>query len=377
MKKVLFVATVVETHIKPFHIPYLKLFKERGWETAVAARNDCGRDEICSIPWCDVFFDIPFERSPLKWANLLAYKKLKHIIETGEYDIIHCHTPVGAVLARLAAIHSRKKGTKVIYTAHGFHFYTGAPLINWMLFYPAEKVLSRWTDVLVTINKEDFERAKRFSAGKTCYVPGVGIDTRRFMVTEEEKCSRRIAMREKLGIPLDATVILSVGELTHRKNHQVIIKAISKISSVNIYYVICGRGPLRRMLEKTSKNEGVGEKVKLMGFCGNIEEYYLMSDIFAFPSKQEGLPVSVIEAMASNLPIISSKIRGSIDLIEDGRNGLLIEDDNADAYAWAIIKCLEQMKCAALGKANRFKAMQYDLSQVVKEYLHIYFQDFE
>ena len=377
MKKVLFVATVVETHIKSFHIPYLKLFKEQGWETAVAARNDCSRNEVCSIPWCDVFFDIPFERSPLKGANLLAYKKLKHIIEIGEYDIIHCHTPVGAVLTRLAAIHSRKKGTKVIYTAHGFHFYTGSPLINWMLFYPAEKVLSRWTDVLVTINREDFERAKRFSAGKACYVPGVGIDTGRFMVAEEERRIRYAAMREKLGIPLDATVILSVGELTHRKNHQVIIKAISKISSVNIYYVICGRGPLRQTLEILSKNEGVGEKVKLMGFCDNIEEYYLMSDIFAFPSRQEGLPVSVIEAMASNLPIISSKIRGSIDLIEDGINGLLIEDGNADAYARAIMKCLEQVECQTIGRANQFKAMQYDLSHVVKEYMDIYFQDFE
>ena len=194
MKKVLFVATVVKTHIMEFHIPYLKMFKEMGWETAVAARNDYENPADCLITYCDIYYNIPFERNPLKPGNLKAYKELKHIIDEGEYDIIHCHTPVGAMLTRLAAKQARKQGTKVFYTAHGFHFYKGAPAINWLLYYPVEKWLSRYTDVLITINKEDYERAKTFKAGKVCYVPGVGIDLKKFnagYVNKEQKALDR------------------------------------------------------------------------------------------------------------------------------------------------------------------------------------------
>ena len=182
MKKVLFVATVVKTHIMEFHIPYLKMFKEMGWNTAVASRNDYENAEDCQIPFCDDYYNVPFERSPIKLSNLKAYKELKKLINNGDYDIIHCHTPVGAMLARLAARRARKRGTKVIYTAHGFHFYKGAPIINWLLYYPVERFLARYTDVLITINKEDYERAQKFRAKKVCFVHGVGVDTSKFSV---------------------------------------------------------------------------------------------------------------------------------------------------------------------------------------------------
>ena len=160
-KKVLFVATVVKTHMMQFHLPYLKMFQDMGWETAVASRNDYEDPADCVIPFCDTYYDIPFERMPWKPKNLTAYRMLKKIIDEGEYDIIHCHTPVGAMIARLAALSARKKGTKVIYTAHGFHFFKGAPLLNWLVFFPAEWLLAPVTDVLITINLEDHARAKR------------------------------------------------------------------------------------------------------------------------------------------------------------------------------------------------------------------------
>lgn len=237
MKKVLFVATVVKTHIMEFHIPYLKMFKEMGWETAVAARNDYENPADCVIPYCDTYYNIPFERNPLKPGNLKAYKELKHIIDEGEYDIIHCHTPVGAMLTRLAAKQARKKGTKVFYTAHGFHFYKGAPAINWILYYPVEKWLSRYTDVLITINKEDYERAKTFKAGKVCYVPGVGIDLKKFnagYVNKEQK-------RKEIGVSADDFVLLSVGELIPRKNHEVVIRALSVLKQLDKlnHMIIC------------------------------------------------------------------------------------------------------------------------------------------
>lgn len=156
VKKVLFVATVVKTHIMEFHIPYLKMFKEHGWETAVAARNDYENPDDCVIPYCDSYYDIPFERSPIKPGNITSYKKLKKIIGEGAYDILHCHTPVGAMIARLAAIKARKKGTRVIYTAHGFHFFKGAPLLNWLIYFPVEWICSFLTDTLITINQEDY-----------------------------------------------------------------------------------------------------------------------------------------------------------------------------------------------------------------------------
>ena len=155
MKKVLFTATVTKTHINTFHLPYIKFFKEKGYETHVCSKNDFIGEE-CIIPNCDIHYDIQFERSPMNIKNIKAYMQLKKIINENEYEIIHCNTPVASILTRLAAIKARKKGTKVIYTAHGFHFFKGAPLLNWMLYYPAEKICSYFTDILITINKEDY-----------------------------------------------------------------------------------------------------------------------------------------------------------------------------------------------------------------------------
>ena len=193
MKKVLFVATVVKTHIMEFHIPYLKMFQDMGWETAVAARNDYEDPADCQIPFCDTYYDIPFERLPWKAANIKAYRELKAIIDREHFDIIHCHTPVGAMIARLAARDARKRGTKVIYTAHGFHFFKGAPVKNWLMFYPAEWLLAPLTDVLVTINKEDYAFAKKkIRAKRIEYVPGVGVDTAKFHVGTVDRAEKEI-----------------------------------------------------------------------------------------------------------------------------------------------------------------------------------------
>ena len=154
-KRVLIIATVVKTHIMQFHIPTLKLFKDMGWETAVAARNDYENPEDCQIPYCDRFYDIPFERSPFMPQNVECYKKLKDVIDQGDYQIIHCHTPVGGVLGRLAARKARKKGTRVLYTAHGFHFYQGAPLKNWLMYYPVEKLCSFFADDIITVSPKN------------------------------------------------------------------------------------------------------------------------------------------------------------------------------------------------------------------------------
>lgn len=372
MKKVLFVATVVKTHIMEFHIPYLKMFKEMGWETAVAARNDYENPADCVIPYCDTYYNIPFERNPLKPGNLKAYKELKHIIDEGEYDIIHCHTPVGAMLTRLAAKQARKQGTKVFYTAHGFHFYKGAPAINWILYYPVEKWLSRYTDVLITINKEDYERAKTFKAGKVCYVPGVGIDLKKFNVGYVNKEQKR----KEIGVSADDFVLLSVGELIPRKNHEVVIRALSVLKQLDklnhIEYVICGRGAYETDLKKLAEGLDVADHVHFLGYRNDISEICNCADLFVFMSHQEGLPVALMEAMACGLPAVCSNIRGNTDLIEDGVTGLLA-NNTPEEVAQSISKMKSDTALRnRVASAALQKIKQFDLSSVEDEMSKIY-----
>lgn len=372
MKKVLFVATVVKTHIMEFHIPYLKMFKEMGWETAVAARNDYENPADCVIPYCDTYYNIPFERNPLKPGNLKAYKELKHIIDEGEYDIIHCHTPVGAMLTRLAAKQARKQGTKVFYTAHGFHFYKGAPAINWILYYPVEKWLSRYTDVLITINKEDYERAKTFKAGKVCYVPGVGIDLKKFNVGYVNKEQKR----KEIGVSADDFVLLSVGELIPRKNHEVVIRALSVLKQLDklnhIEYVICGRGAYETDLKKLAEGLDVADHVHFLGYRNDISEICNCADLFVFMSHQEGLPVALMEAMACGLPAVCSNIRGNTDLIEDGVTGLLA-NNTPEEVAQSISKMKSDTTLRnRVASAALQKIKQFDLSSVEDEMSKIY-----
>ena len=373
MKKVLFVATVVKTHIMEFHIPYLKMFKEMGWETAVAARNDYENPTDCAIPYCDIYYNILFGRNPLKSGNLKAYKSLKRIIDEGGYDIIHCHTPVGAMLTRLAARQARKDGTKVFYTAHGFHFYKGAPTINWLLYYPVEKWLSRYTDVLITINREDYERAKTFKAGKVCYIPGVGVDLKKFAATEEIHKEKRRWLCTAFGIPNDATILLSVEEVNKNKNHRIVIEALGQLGRKDIYYVICGCGPLTDRYKKLSNQLNIGQQVILAGYRMDIADFYKAADIFVFPSFREGLPVSVMEAMASGLPVIATRIRGSSDIIKDKENGILLEPSDVRGFADAIkTVCSDKKMICKMAAENVRCAKGFDLSEVMERYKNIY-----
>ena len=370
MKKVLFVATVVKTHIMEFHVPYLKMFKEMGWETAVAARNDYENPADCKIPFCDQYFDIPFERSPLKAGNVSAYKALKKIIDSGHYDIIHCHTPVGAALTRRAAIGARKSGTRVFYTAHGFHFYKGAPLVNWLVYYPVEWLCSFWTDTLITINKEDYERAKRrLHAKRVEYVPGVGIDVKRFVETKID----RTAKRRELGVPEDAVMLLSVGELNENKNHSVVIRALREINDPNIHYAVAGNGPLFDYLTSLAAELGVSNQVHILGYRTDVAEIYKAADIFVFPSKREGLPVAVMEAMAAGLPVVATKIRGAVDLLEGSENPMIEQSKDVNAYSELLGLLANSIVLREhIRQANQNKAKAFDVSQITIILRNIY-----
>ena len=291
MKKVLFTATV-DSHILHFHIPYLKLFKENGYEVHVATNGDE------KIPYCDVKHKISFERNPIKLNNLKAIKQLKKVIDKEKFDIIHCHTPMGSVVTRLAAKKARKNGTRVIYTAHGFHFYKGAPLLNWLLFYPIEKYLSKYTDDLITINKEDYELAKRkFHARNTYYIPGVGVDPNKFNInlTSEEKHK----LRESLGLKDDDFVIIYVAELIKRKNQTMAIEAIKDLVKKDdkIKLLLVGKDSYNGKYQEMVKNLGIDKNVIFTGYRKDVPKLMKISDMAISTALQEGLPVNILEAM--------------------------------------------------------------------------------
>ena len=352
-----------------FHIPYLEWFKKNGYEVYVAARNDYDNKDECIIPFCDRFHDLPFERSPIRKNNLQVYKDLKNIIDTEQYEIIHCHTPMGGAIGRLAARSARKKGTKVIYTAHGFHFFKGAPLVNWLAYYPAERWLAKYTDVLITINTEDYEIAKKFKVNRIEYVPGVGIDTDKFKNIEVNRTEKR----ESLGVSEDDFMIISVGELNKNKNHQVIIRAIAKLRNEKIKYVLCGQGPLETELRELAKELDVENQVKFLGFRKDVPDLMKVADLFAFPSYREGLSLSLMEAMASGLPVVCSEIRGNTDLIEDGKGGYLVEPSDVEGFAKYIKELIEDSRLKSeFGDFNHKKIENYSIENVMKEVENIY-----
>ncbi len=365
MNKVLFVASVVKTHINVFHIPYLKWFKEQGYEVHVAARDDYA-PEKCEIPYCDTFFDIPFARFPFKPQNIEAYRRLKRIIDCGEYDIIHCHTPIGGALTRLAAKKARRNGAQVIYTAHGFHFYKGAPLINWLLYYPAEWLLAPLTDVMITINQEDHALAKqRMKAKRVEYVPGVGVDLSKFGKTAVD----RTELRRELAIPEDKVWLLAVGELIKRKNHESLIRAIADMPK--IYLTIAGQGVLQEHLAKLIKESGLEDRVKLLGFRKDISELCTAADIFALPSYQEGLSVALMEAMACGKPCAVSRIRGNTDLIDE-RGGVLFDPSSVEDIRTSL-KDLMEADMGSMGRYNAGKAKDYSLDAVMARMQEIFY----
>ena len=365
-KKVLFVASVIR-HIIAFHLPYLEMFKEKGYEVYVAAYSDNEKEEI---PYCDKFYNIKFNRSPFSPATVYAYKQLKRIVQTDQYDIIHCHTPVASVLTRIAARNC--KNTTMIYTAHGFHFFKGAPLINWMIYYPTEKFCARYTDKLITINKEDFDRAKELKLrknGELYYVPGVGLDLEKINAINID----REVKRKELGVPIDAFLIVSVGELNKNKNHEAIIKALAKINNSNIYYVICGKGVLKDYLGELIKKLSLENQVILLGYRRDIIEINKCADLFAFPSKREGLPVSVMEAMACGLPVVCSNIRGNEDLIENGKGGYLLDFQNNTDLIKHLVRIVSNKNLKKMMYYNKEKIKKYDINNVKYAMNELYF----
>lgn len=379
MKKAVIIASVASM-IDLFNMENIKILKSEGYEVDVVANFSNGSNT--SKKRVDEFklelesmgikvFNLPIPRNIFNLIDIFSsLKELIEIMNVNNYSLMHCHSPIGGAIGRLAARSARKKGTKVIYTAHGFHFFKGAPLVNWLAYYPAERWLARYTDVLITINTEDYEIAKKFNVNRIEYVPGVGIDTDKFKNIEVNRTEKR----ESLGVSEDDFMIISVGELNKNKNHQVIIRAIAKLRNEKIKYVLCGQGPLETELRELAKELDVENQVKFLGFRKDVPDLMKVADLFAFPSYREGLSLSLMEAMASGLPVVCSEIRGNTDLIEDGKGGYLVKPSDVEGFAKYIKELIEDSKLKSeLGGFNLEKIEHYSIENVLCEMEDIYF----
>lgn len=375
MRKVLFVATV-DSHIKAFHLPYLKLLKDMGYEVHVATN---GNEKF---PFCDIKHQICIERSPFKLSNIKAIKQLKRIIEKEKYDIVHCHTPMGAVVARLASKKARKiYGTRVIYTAHGFHFYKGAPKLNWLLFYPIERYLAKYTDTLITINKEDFNLAKaKFS--KRCrdiqYVPGVGIDINKFNIKIQEKEKSKLI--KELGIKEKDCILTCVARLDKNKHQDFLINMMEILCKEHddIHLLLVGPDELNGFCQEMVKNKGLTKYVHFLGRREDVPEILSITSIVVSASLREGLPVNIIESFAAGKPVVALNCRGMKDLVSNGINGFIIENNNVEDFSKGILKiCMNNDLKNEMESNNLLKASEYDISIILSYLNKIYCLDFE
>ena len=369
-KKVLLTATV-QSHIAQFHKPLAKMLHNNGYEVHVAARDNLAEKNGLKIDFADKIFDVPFERSPLSPKNIKAYKAVKKIIDEGEYEFVHTNTPAAGVYTRLAARKSRKQETCVIYTAHGFHFYNGAPKKNWLIYYPIEKFCARMTDRLITITNEDYELAKAKFKTDVFHIHGVGANSEKYYVLSEDE---KQAVRRDFGISEDTRVIINVGELLPNKNQRTAILAMNHVIKTypNAKLFIAGNGPEKDNLISLIKENGLENYVELLGYTLELNKFYNISDCAVACSFREGLPLNVMEAMLCGTAVVASNNRGHRELVDDGETGFIIESYDIESFAKGIVKVLDNPKLYS-DKAYK-KAQMFTDKNVYDELEKIYFK---
>lgn len=357
MKKLLVLCTT-DSMIWNFLIPHIKEIQFKGIEVECAcSQTGFYFKEVEKMTGC-ITHEIPFARNPCSTSNIRAISMLNKLVKKNCYDAIFCHEPVGGALGRIVG---HKNGCEVIYMAHGFHFYKGAPLSS-KIYYVVEKFLSKYTDVLLTINQEDYESSTKFKARKTQKVNGIGVNIDKFKKCCSDYLCKQYDLHE------NDFLLLSVGELISRKNHKVILQSLKMINDPHIHYFIAGEGELEKTLKNIIYNYGLQNQVHLLGFCRNVSELYNSCDAFIFPSKQEGLSMALMEAMACGKPVIASNIRGNVDLIDNEQGGVLVKTNDLYGYINAIKKLkADTMLRVSMGEYNEHKIMDFDIETVKKQ----------
>ena len=360
MKKILITST--DLMMIQFLVPHVRYLSEHGYHVEIACSVVGGRiDDVRRAVegFARAIHIVRLERSPASPNNLKGYGDMKRLLAENHYDIIWTNEPVMGVVTRLAAKKLRRAGTKVIYMCHGFHFFKGASLPHWLIFYPVERIMAHYCDMIVTINHEDEARAKTFRCPRVEHIDGIGVDLERmkFTCTREEK-------RAELGVQEDEIMLLSVGELQTRKNHEAMIRAVAKLNDPKVKYVIAGRGELMEYLQKLVRDLGITQQVQFLGYRLDIPDIMNAADIYGHPSRREGLGLACLEAMNVGLPLVTSNVQGIPDYVENGVTGFLCGPTDVDKFAEHLdILIKDESLRRKIGGYNREFVRKYHIAQ--------------
>ncbi|MCC6417364.1 MAG: glycosyltransferase family 4 protein [Gemmataceae bacterium] len=365
MPSLLMVTTVPET-LRAFLLPFADHFRQQGYRLDALARG-VSQDADC-VRAFDHVWDVDWTRNPLSPGNLRAARQVREIVARAGYDLVHVHTPVAAFGTRFALRGLRRTGRpRVLYTAHGFHFYQGGPRVRCAVFRTLERVAAQWTDYLIVINREDEEAARRYrlaAPGRLRYMPGIGVDTTRYgsaSVPESAVAHRR----EELGLSPSDALLLMVAEFIPRKRHRDVLQAFARLNRRDGVLALAGTGPLLEKMKGLASVLGIADRVRFLGFRRDIPALARAAAALLLPSEQEGLPRSVMEAMAMGVPVIGSRIRGMTDLLEDGC-GLLVPVGDVAGLAQAMTRILDHpQEARAMGERARRRAADYDLRHII------------
>lgn len=359
--------TAPDSMVRAFLKPHIEALISDGWEIEIVCSNYIGGGDTLRNDFDEKikFYTVGLARSPFKiHCNIKGFREIKAIIDSGNYDVIWTHGPVMSVMTRIAARKARRQGVQVWYLAHGFHFFSGAPFVNWMVYYPIEYIMSKYVDMLMTINKEDYTRALKFKARHVKKIFGIGLDVKKFRDHILSADMHR-KIRDSIGITEDDILILSVGELKSRKNQNVIIKAVAQCNLNNVHYVVCGEGPDKKELELLASNLNIKQKVHFLGLRKDIPDLCKVADIFVHPSIREGLGIAPLEAMASGLPLISSNVGGIKDYTHDGETGFCLSPHDVSGFTKALTTLISDRSLRKIyGEHNMEVAMDYDIECV-------------
>lgn len=354
-----------------FLVPHVINLVENGFEVEIACSDVGGRmDEIREQlnTYVSAVHVVRLVRSPASSVNLKGYRDMKQVIDSGHYDIIWTNEPVMGVVTRLAARKARKKGTKVLYMVHGFHFFSGSPKKNWIMYYPIEKFMASKADVIVTVNYEDYIRAQKFNVKRVEYIHGIGINTERLTQRAREK-----NIRKELGLAEEDFIILSIGELNENKNQKTIVKAMAKLKDSSIYYILCGKGDRLDCLRNQVKEAGLEKNVFFLGYRKDVVDICSQADVYVMPSYREGLPIASLEAMYCGLPLLTSSIRGLVDVMENGRSGYMYSPDDYNGFAEGIKKLKANPNLRyQMGMRNKEAVKPYCIGETKKEVLDLF-----
>ncbi|MCG7420226.1 glycosyltransferase family 1 protein [Macrococcus epidermidis] len=369
MKKVLFSANVFR-HFTAFHTPYMKMLMDKGYEVYAIANEDYGghKEQLDQIGVHTI--EVPINRNPLSTDNLKSYQILKETMKSEDFDIVHVHTPIAAFLTRLAKP-AHMKG-KLIYTAHGFHFFKDAPLMNWLLYFPLEKMTAAKTDLLITTNNEDTVTAKRlgFSNDNLIHIKGVGVEIDHPQLTDEEKLN----LRTELGLSSSDKVIICVAEMNDNKNQMFILQNWNNIKEAvpEAVLLFAGIGPNLELYEQYKTNNHLKD-VHFLGFRRDVPNLLQISDVMTLLSHREGLPKSIMEGMAQGLPCVVTDTRGLVDLVDDNENGYIVEKGNDESLTYAFVKLLKDDNLRKnMGDKSKEKVESFTLDSVMKDYEQAY-----